>query len=111
MTWMPAALADCSTLMPVCGSAGSIRRTLTPSEIIDWAIETNLALSPCAFWMSALMPASVNAFFSSGASYWVYRADEVVSGRITPTWVALDEPPLEPPDEAFFLVGLQPATA
>src|SRR5438132_11151237 len=106
MTWMPAALADCSTLVPVTGSAESMRRTLTPSEIIDWGIETNLALSPCAFWMSALMPAAANAFVSSGASYWMYRADVVVSGRITPTCLPLDEP-LEPPDVAFFLVGLQ----
>ena len=71
MTWMPAAFADVSTLMPVAGSAGSMRRTLTPSEIIVCAIETNFALSPWAFWMSALTPAASNAFVSSGASYCV----------------------------------------
>src|SRR5438552_3815325 len=31
------------------------------------------------------MPASLNAFVSSGASYRVYRFEVVVSGRITPT--------------------------
>src|SRR4051812_7125420 len=89
MTLIPAALAEASTLMPVCGSAGSISRTFTPSEIIDCAIDTNFALSPCAFWMSAFTPAASNAFFSRGASYCVYRAEEVVSGRITPTCTLL----------------------
>jgi hypothetical protein len=33
-----------------------------------WAIEANLFLSPWAFWMSAVMPASVSAFCRSGLS-------------------------------------------
>src|SRR4051794_30213824 len=98
---MPAALAADSTLMPVLGSAGSISRTFTPCEIIDWAIATNFALSPCAFCTSALMPASLNALVSNGASYCVYRADEVVSGRITPTCSLSLDVPDELDDEAL----------
>src|SRR4051812_431006 len=62
--------------------------TLTPAPIIAWAICWNRAVSPPAFWMSDRIPAASNAFWSSGASYNVYRVEDVVSGRITPT-----EPP------------------
>src|SRR4051812_11831643 len=59
--------------------------TLTPAPIIAWAICWNRAVSPPAFWMSAPIPAASNAPWSSGASYSVYRVEDVVSGRITPT--------------------------
>src|SRR6185437_3203984 len=45
----------------------------------------NLALSPRAFWMSALMPAAANALLSAGRSAVSQRVEDWVSGRITPT--------------------------
>src|ERR1700712_385929 len=85
MTLMPAAVACCSTAIPDVGSMESMISTLTPSPIMLCAICWKLAVLPCAFWMSDAIPAASNAAFSSGASYNVYRVDEVESGRITPT--------------------------
>ena len=49
----------------------SMMRTLTPSPIMLWAIEANLFLSPWAFCTSGVIPASLSALVSSGASYCV----------------------------------------
>src|SRR5947209_7135976 len=94
MTFTPAVLACASTAAPDGASIESMSRTFTPSLIMFWAIEANLVLSFWAFWMSDLMPAAWNAFVNSGVSNSVYRVDEVVSGRITPTWaLPLAAPP------------------
>src|SRR4051794_41544798 len=61
-------------------------RTLTPSWIIESAMVAILPVSPSAFWMSAFTPASSNAFCRYGLSKDSHRADDCVSGRITPTW-------------------------
>src|SRR5690242_736594 len=86
MTLTPAFWAWRSTPAPEAASIESMMRTLTPSPIMLCAIEANLFLSPCAFWTSGVMPAAFSALVSSGASYCVYRVDDVVSGRITPTF-------------------------
>ena len=56
----------------------------------------NFALSPPAFWMSDLRPASVNALVRLGRSLASQRGEVVASGRITPTVLAFALPP---PDE------------
>src|SRR5665213_3770999 len=71
--------------MDVAGSIDVMMRTLTPSWIMPCAMLWNLALSPSAFWMSALMPAAENALFRAGRSAVSHRVDDWVSGRITPT--------------------------
>src|SRR3954453_16125673 len=68
----------------------------------------NLFLSPSAFWMSALTPAASNACWRYGLSNDSQRAEDCVSGRITPTWApppaADDElPPAEPVLEVLLL--------
>src|SRR5665213_1039840 len=74
--------------MDVAGSFDVMMRTLKPSWIMACAMLWNLALSPSAFWMSALMPAAANALTSAGRSAVSQRVEDWVSGRITPT-----EPP------------------
>src|SRR3984885_4314388 len=88
MTGMFAAFASVSTWMDVAGSIDVMMRTFTPSWIMPCAMLWNLALSPRAFWMSALMPAAANALLRAGRSAVSQRVDDWVSGRITPT-----EPP------------------
>src|ERR671932_1469711 len=83
---MPEFLALVSTWAPDAGSRLTMMRTLTPSWIIESAIVANLFLSPSAFWMSALTPAASNACCRYGLSNDSHRADDCVSGRITPTW-------------------------
>src|SRR3954454_21523109 len=68
----------------------------------------NLFLSPSAFWMSALTPAASNACWRYGLSNDSQRAEDCVSGRITPTWApppAADAelPPAEPGLELLLL--------
>src|SRR3954468_2294548 len=97
---MPAFLALVSTWAPEALSRLVMTRTLTPSWIIESAMVANLFLSPSAFWMSALTPAASNACWRYGLSNDSHRAEDCVSGRITPTWAppppADDEPPAAP---------------
>src|SRR3954452_5998751 len=85
MTLIPGAAGGCSTAAPDVGSVESMISTCTPSPIMLCAICWDFEVSPCAFWMSDWIPAASNPCFSSGASYRVYRVDDVVSGRMTPT--------------------------
>src|ERR671939_1096371 len=94
---MPAFFALVSTCAPDALSRLVMMRTLTPSWIIESAIVANLFLSPRAFWMSALTPAASNACCRYGLSNDSQRADDWVSGRITPTWAPPPAPLLEPP--------------
>src|SRR3954447_19983691 len=105
---MPAFLALVSTWAPEALSRLVMTRTLTPSWIIESAMVANLFLSPSAFWMSALTPAASNACWRYGLSNDSQRAEDCVSGRITPTWApppaADDElPPAEPVLEVLLL--------
>ena len=66
--------------------------TATPSLIMESQIVPNLALSPPAFWMLDLRPASVNALVRLGRSLASQRGEVVASGRITPTVLAVAPP-------------------
>ena len=82
----------------------TISSALTPSLSIWSAIVANLALSPLAFWMSAWTPAALKAWPRNGRSAFSQRAEDWVSGRMTPTFAlaagvaALAAPP--PLDES-----------
>ena len=58
--------------------------TVTPLAIIESAICAILSASSCAFWMSYLTPASLNAASRAGRSAVSQRTEDSVSGRITP---------------------------
>src|SRR6188768_1861771 len=106
MVLMPWACAFFKHAAPEALSRFVVMRTLTPALIMPSHSVPNLATLPCAFWMSALTPASANAVVRYGRSLFSQRADDSVSGRITPTATSpaaadeLDdedeEPPLEP---------------
>src|SRR5262249_6401552 len=85
MTGTPCCLALLITAAALGESRLTISRALTPSLSIWSAIVPNLVLSPLAFWMSASTPAALNDCASSGRSAPSQRAEEAVSGRITPT--------------------------
>src|SRR3954469_14523540 len=85
---MPWACAFCSTALPDPESRLTIMRTLTPLVIMPSAIVWNVCLSPWAFWMSYSTPAALKAssrYFASAVSH---RAEDLVSGRMTPTFAA-----------------------
>src|SRR5664279_3421437 len=109
MLLMPAAAAFLRQAPPESESRLTIMMTATPSLIMASQMVPNLALSPPAFWMSDLRPASVNALVRLGRSLASQRGDVVASGRITPTDLALAPPllledplpPLELPQAAI----------
>src|SRR6478735_7757419 len=82
------------------------RMTFTPALIMPSHRVPNLATLPFAFWMSAPTPAVLKAAVRYGRSLFSQRADEAVSGRMTPTWTPVaaaelvdeefESPPLEP---------------
>ena len=86
MVGMPAWLALSITAAPVSESRLTISSTLTPVVIMPSAMVWNLALSPSAFWMSASTPAFAKASPRNWRSAVSQRADDAVSGRITPTF-------------------------
>src|SRR6476660_6230008 len=90
----PCFLACCSLAAPEALSRLTIARTVTPPVIICWAIVCIFCASFCAFWMSYWTPASLNAASSFGRSWLSHRGDDVVSGRITPTFPEALPPPL-----------------
>src|SRR4051812_38704800 len=94
MLMMPASFALLRHAEPDLESRLTIINTLTFSLIMLSHSWPNLATSPSAFWMSASMPASENAFSRLGRSCASHRGDVVVSGRITPTLP--DASPLPP---------------
>ena len=96
MVAMPWFLAFSSMAAPEALSRFTMARTVTPLVIIESAIWAILSASPCAFWMSYLTPASLNAFSSAGRSAVSQRTEDSVSGRITPILAsdALSPPPL-----------------
>src|ERR1700712_916072 len=69
---------------------------MTPQPLVScWsAIVAYLLVSPCAFWTSALKPASVNALVRAGRSRLSQRGDEAESGRMTQARVEAEDPPL-----------------
>src|SRR3954453_22974214 len=63
----------------------TITSTLAQALSIWSAMVANFALSPLAFWMSYSTPASLKACVRNGRSAPSQRAEEAVSGRMTPT--------------------------
>src|ERR1700728_2142020 len=73
---------------PTPESSGSMIRTLAPLVMSSWASESSVASLPCALtteYCEGLSPAVASAWLRYGASNSVYRAEETVSGRMTPT--------------------------
>src|SRR5689334_21025357 len=89
MTWMPCACAFLATEAPTSLLGVAMIRTLTPALIMPSARVLNFWTSPCAFWMSGLRPSFSSAALRSGLSKPSQRAEEAVSGRITPTFAPL----------------------
>src|SRR3954454_24067436 len=85
MTGTPCWWALLMTAAALGESRLTISRTLTPSLSIWSAIVANFALSPLAFWISDSTPAALNALARNGRSAFSQRADDCVSGRMTPT--------------------------
>ena len=85
MTATPCAAAFSATAEPVPESRLTITSTETPAASMPSAMVWNLALSPLAFWMSYSTPAPLKASSRKGRSAVSQRAEDAVSGRITPT--------------------------
>src|SRR3954471_6343894 len=71
---------------------------MTPQPLVSccWARVAYLFASPCAFWMSVVKPASVNAVSRAGRSPFSQRLEDAASGRITQARFSAE--PLLPPD-------------
>src|SRR3954447_13306206 len=106
---MPCVLAFSRTALPEPESRLTIMRTLTPLVIIWSAMVWNWVLSPWAFCTSASTPAASNAssrYFRSAVSQ---RAEDLVSGRMTPIFgVFVFPPPVSSPPGPLFA---QPASS
>src|SRR3954451_3332408 len=85
MTGTPCCLALAITAAALGESRLTITSTLAPPLSIWSAIVANFALSPLAFWMSYSTPADLKASVRNGRSAPSQRAEEAVSGRMTPT--------------------------
>src|SRR6478752_7212721 len=85
MVCTPCALAFFSMAAPDSLSRLTMARTVAPLAIMPSAMVAIAALSPLAFWMSYATPAFLNAASRLGRSWVSQRADDLVSGRITPT--------------------------
>src|SRR5215813_4871302 len=112
MTGTPAWRALLMTALPLALSRLSMISTLTPSLSMPSAIVWNWLVSPCAFWMSNFTPACWKAALRLGRSWVSYRAEDLVSGRMTPMYGCL--PPAVADglldDELLLSELLQPAT-
>src|SRR3954453_11794092 len=73
---------------------------MTPQPLVSCccAIVEYLLVSPCAFWISVVKPASLNAFSRAGRSPFSHRLEEAASGRITQA--RFSAPPLLPEAES-----------
>src|SRR4029450_1624070 len=96
MVATPCDLALSRTALPVPESRLTIISTLAPPVIIWSAIVWNWVLSPWAFWMSYWTPAALKACSRSGLSAVSQRAEDLVSGRMTPILGVLPPPAAGP---------------
>src|SRR5919112_2897364 len=113
MVLTPCALALFSMAAPDSESRLTIARTVTPSVSIWSAMVCIRDASPWAFWIVASTPAALKAFSSCGRSALSQRADDLVSGRITPTLplLAASPPPVAVPPPLLPPVLLSPPQA
>src|SRR5258705_11624008 len=89
MVATPCAFALSSTALPVPESRFTIISTVAPLVIIWSAMVWNAVLSFCAFWMSYCTPAVLNAASRYLRSAVSQRAEDALSGRITPIFGVL----------------------
>src|SRR3954454_1511512 len=103
----PAFAACCSMEAPEAASRSTIMRTLTFSAVICWAMVFIFAAEPSAFWMSQSSLYWVQAALRALGSAVTHRGEEVVSGRMMPTFWFLPSISPEPPaaEEAGELAG------
>src|SRR4051794_5599365 len=95
---MPCAFAFSRTALPEPESRLTIMRTLTPLVIIWSAMVWNWVLSPWAFCTSESTPAVLNASSRYLRSAVSQRAEDFVSGRMTPIFGVFVFPPsVSPP--------------
>src|SRR5918994_1886696 len=99
MTLTPWEAAFASIAAPEPESRLTSRITFAPLVIACSACCCWVALSPSAFWISASMPASSNAFLRNGRSTVSQRTDDLESGSSTATLPASSPPPPPPPPE------------
>src|SRR4051812_29424984 len=85
----PAAVALFSMAAPEAWSRLTMTSDFTPSPIICCAIDFMVAGLPFAFWMSQLSLYCVHAAFSAVGSAVTQRGEDVVSGRMIPTFAPL----------------------
>src|SRR5690606_22343263 len=96
MVATPCDFALSSTALPVPLSRLVIISTVAPLVIIWSAIVWNWFLSPWAFWMSNSTPAAWNASVRYLRSAVSHRAEDLLSGRMTPIlpgFAGADAPP------------------
>src|SRR5689334_6772080 len=119
----PFLAASCSILAPDAASRSTIIRTLTLSDSICRAMVCIFEAEPPAFWMlQSRLYFWQSALRASGSAV-TQRGLDVVSGRMMPTLAPfpstappaedaeLLEDALEPPDEAFLSLELEPQAA
>src|SRR5689334_3390428 len=120
----PFLAASCSILAPDAASRSTIISTLTLSASICRAMVCIFAAEPPAFWMlQSRLYFWQSALRASGSAV-TQRGLDVVSGRMMPTFAPfpsmvplppedaeLLEDALEPPEEAFLSLELEPQAA
>src|SRR5664279_1332208 len=105
MVCTPCDLALVSMAAPESLSRLTIASTVAPLAIIWSAMVAMAALSPLAFWMSNSTPAFLKAASRLGRSWVSQRAEDLVSGRMTPILPVVPADPLP----AAELAALDPA--
>src|SRR4051812_45111849 len=91
----PAAFACCSMAAPDAASRSTIMSTLTPEASICCAMVFIFAAEPSAFWMSHWRLYVEQAAFRALGSAVTQRGEDVVSGRMMPTFAPF--PSIVPP--------------
>src|SRR4051812_8241386 len=85
----PFLAASCSILAPDAASRSTIIRTLTLADSICRAMVCILLADPPAFWMLQSRLYFLQSAFSAVGSAVTQRGDDVVSGRMMPTFAPL----------------------
>src|SRR5215813_2668195 len=101
MTLTPREFALASIAAPEPESRLTSSSTFAPLVIICSACCCCVDLSPSAFSMSTLMPASSKAFFRNGRSTVSQRTEDLESGSSTPTLPSFWELDEDDEDELF----------
>src|SRR4051812_38599755 len=100
----PFLLASCSIFAPDAASRSTIMSTLTPPDSIWRAMVCIFDAEPPAFWMLQLRLYFVQSALSAVGSAVTQRGEDVVSGRMMPTFAPL--PSMAPPPPALLAGAL-----